>query len=118
MTVLESPKIVVLLKIVTWAHWAVGGSEPDISVATFEALAINMCGLVIQVVSSTYEQIASIGRILLLKSKQCSKSMGVMWGFVGVSVDPKVYYKRLSLLYQSRNRKLKTESSNHFFVRT
>ena len=51
-----------------------------------------MCGLVIQVVSSTYERIANSGRILLLNSKQCSEPIGVMWGFMGVSVDDaKVY---------------------------
>ena len=64
--------------------------QKDTSVATFEAQWLNICSLVIQVVSSTYEQIDNSGRISLVNGKQCSEPMGVLWGCMGVSVDPKV----------------------------
>ena len=62
--------------------------QKDTSVATFEAQRFNICSLVIQVVSSTYEQIDNSDRISLVNGKQCSEPMGVLWGCMGVSVDP------------------------------
>ena len=40
--------------------------------------------------SSTYEQIYNSGRISLVNGKQCSELIGVLWGCMGVSVDPRV----------------------------
>ena len=64
--------------------------QKDTSVAIFEAQGFNICSLVIQVVSSTYEQIDNRGRISLMNVKRLSEPMDVLWGCMGVSVDPKV----------------------------
>ena len=48
-----------------------------------EGQGFDICSLVIQVVSSTYEQIDNSGRISLVNGKQCSEPMGVLCGLYG-----------------------------------